>query len=119
MPRCAKPRRAVDEKQNCGLRVGEANGLAMVSLGFTVVAVSPDRAASDHSMRARMPESVSTALLVRNRGRVLLWSFRGIQIFRQYLYLTMAYSWQADKCGEIARQKLGPAKPQSLTALSS
>lgn len=59
----AKPRRAVDEKQNCGLRVGEANNLAMVSFGFTVVAVSPDRAASDHSMRARMPESVSTALL--------------------------------------------------------
>lgn len=53
----AKPRRAVDEKQNCGLRVGEANGLAMASFGFTLMAVSPDRAASDHSMRARMPES--------------------------------------------------------------
>jgi len=63
----------------------------MLSMGFTVVAVSPDRAAWDHSMRARMPESVSTALLVRNRGRVLLWSFRGIQMFRQYLDLRMAH----------------------------
>lgn len=107
----AKPRRAVDEKQNCGLRVGEANGLAMASFGFTVVAVSPDRAASDHSMRARMPESSVNGVESEVRG--LFRSFRGIQIFRQYLTLAMYYSWQADKCGEITRRKLEPVKTRN------
>lgn len=91
----------------------------MASFEFTVVAVSPDRAASDHNMRARMPESVSTALLgpKERSGSVpeIPWypNIPAVAVLDNVLFVA------GRQCGEIVRRKLDPVKPAILNSQNS